>query len=169
MHRLGYRVVFLVCIIRLGDTSWGASLGERLLLELDGLSEEQRLSYREVADQLRCPTCNGVSVLQSDAPFSQQIKLIVGQKVRQGESQETIVDYFTDRYGYWIRREPPMEGMHMMAWIPPIAMLILGPFFIWFFFWRRRRSLPHVPVRSAEDILAEMDTRLAELRRAAQT
>ena len=30
--------------------------------------------YREVAGELRCPTCTGLSVLDSDAPFSVQIK-----------------------------------------------------------------------------------------------
>ena len=121
--------------------------------------------FHEVAGQLRCPTCTGLSVLDSDARFSQQIKEIVLEQVEGGKSQAEILKYFTERYGVWILRSPPTTGFNIVAWALPIAILLLGPPAVWFFVWRRRRVVSTMGVRPASDILREMDTRLAELRR----
>ncbi len=121
--------------------------------------------FHEVAGQLRCPTCTGLSVLESDARFSQQIKEIVLEQVESGRSKDDILKYFTQRYGAWILRSPPAQGFNIVAWALPIAILVLGPPAVWFFVWRRRRTVSTIGVRPTSDILREMDIRLAELRR----
>ena len=120
--------------------------------------------FHEVASSLRCPTCTGLSVLESDARFSQQIKELVMEQVQAGKSREQILQYFTERYGPWILRSPPAKGFNILAWLMPIGILLLGPPVIWFFVWRRRRVVNTLGVRSAEEIIKEMQTRLGEMR-----
>ncbi len=120
-------------------------------------------TFREVAGDLRCPTCTGLSVLDSDAPFSVQIKNEVKEQLASGKSQKDILKFFTDRYGPWILRAPPVEGVNSLAWIIPIVALIFGPLFIWFFVGRGRHDAGRFQVRSTDDIVSEMKERLKSL------
>lgn len=124
----------------------------------------EQLEFLDISKELRCPTCVGLSVLESDAPFSVQIKDIVKEQVVAGKSKDEILTYFTERYGPWILRSPPKKGFNLIAWALPIAVLLGGPPLVWFFVWRKRRIVVTQGVRSTDDILAEMKARLAALR-----
>lgn len=121
-------------------------------------------SFRDVAKELRCPTCTGLSVLESDAAFSVQIKDIVREQVEAGKSKEEILKYFTARFGPWILRSPPVSGFNLWAWGVPMGLLVLGPPLIWFFIWRKRRVVSTLGVRPDEAIIREMQEHLAKLR-----
>ena len=119
--------------------------------------------FKDVAGELRCPTCTGLSVLDSDASFSVQIKDQVDEQIKEGKSKDEILSFFVERYGPWILREPPKSGFNLMAWATPIALLIAGPLLIWMFFLRRDESL-EAHVRNSDEIIAEMQDELAKLR-----
>ena len=120
--------------------------------------------FREVAKELRCPTCTGLSVLDSEASFSVQIKNQVREQIQAGKDKDTILKYFTERYGPWILRSPPRQGFNALAWWVPIALLVFGPVGIWFFVWRRRVDVPSFGVRSSEAIITEMEQALKRAR-----
>ena len=121
-------------------------------------------TFRDTAYELRCPTCTGLSVLDSDATFSVQIRDIVKEQVRAGKSKSDILQFFTERYGPWILREPPAKGFNAIAWGLPLALLLVGPPSVWFFVWRKRKVVSTMGVRSSDEILVEMTARLKELR-----
>lgn len=111
--------------------------------------------FRDVASELRCPTCVGLSVLESDAPFSKQIKTEVTNQLRSGKSGDDILKFFTERYGPWILRSPPKDGINILAWGIPLALLVGGPVCVWFFIWRRRAVSAGIEsTLPMEDILA---------------
>lgn len=120
--------------------------------------------FREVAGDLRCPTCTGLSVLDSDAPFSVQIKNEVKEQLAAGKTHDDVLKYFVARYGPWILRAPPTTGVNSLAWFVPIAALIFGPLMIWLLVARRRSDDRGDAVRSTESIVAEMQERLKQLR-----
>lgn len=127
--------------------------------------------FRDVASDLRCPTCTGLSVLDSDAPFSVQIKNEVKQQLAAGKDKSEILSFFTDRYGPWILREPPKQGINLWAWIIPAGMLLLGPVLIWCFVWNRRHGSETIDhenefePRRIEEIVSEMNRKIEDLRR----
>lgn len=125
-------------------------------------------TFRDVAGDLRCPTCTGLSVLDSDASFSVQIKNEVKEQLASGKSKDEILSFFTERYGPWILRAPPKEGVHAFAWILPIAALILGPIVIWLTVWSRRGRLhsDEVVARSVDELVTEMRNKLETRRKA---
>ena len=126
--------------------------------------------FRDVAEDLRCPTCTGLSVLDSDAAFSIQIKNEVKVQMSQGKQKDEILKFFTERYGPWILRAPPTEGVHIWAWILPVTALLFGSFAIFFFVWRRKPSLERGGsekgghILSTEEAVREMYTRLESMR-----
>ena len=117
-------------------------------------------SFKDVAGELRCPTCTGLSVLDSDAKFSVQIKDEVKEQMDKGRSKEEILEFFVERYGPWILREPPKEGFNIIAWIIPFAMLIIGPMAIWAMVWRKKLTIDTFGVRSDSEIVEEMKHKL---------
>lgn len=127
-------------------------------------AESDPEEFKKIANQLRCPTCTGLSVLDSSAGFSEQIKAQVGEQIKLGKSEKEILDFFVERYGPWILREPPTEGFNILAWALPIGLLILGPFAIWFTVWRKRVDVSSFGVRRVELIVDQMDEELSALR-----
>jgi len=132
--------------------------------EFDGLSKDKQELFNTLADELRCPTCTGLSVNQSDAPFSLQIRQAVMDQVQAGNSHENIIKFFTERYGLWILREPPAKGFHFLAWLIPALVFILGPLGVWFFVWRKRVVSDTHGIRSTSLILKELEAELDLLR-----
>ena len=122
-------------------------------------------NFRDIAKEFRCPTCTGLSVLESDAGFSVQIKEQVQEQLNLGKNHDQIVDFFVERYGPWILREPPVKGFNALAWIVPIALLVLGPILIWLLVWKRRVKADSHGVRSTVVILEEMALNLKRLKR----
>lgn len=120
------------------------------------------LEFRKIAKDLRCPTCTGLSVLESEATFSVQIKDKVKEQMKQGKTKEQILLYFTERYGPWILREPPKTGFNMIAWILPALILLSGPPLIWAFFWRRKTDVARIPIRSYAEIQTEFAEQLEQ-------
>ncbi len=96
---------------------------------LSGEALEQRV--REIGDQLRCPTCQAISVKDSAASFSRQILDKVRRMLREGQSEEQIKDFFVSRYGEWILRAPKKEGLGLVLWLlPGLAILTVGAWII---------------------------------------
>lgn len=123
--------------------------------------------FRDVASELRCPTCVGLSVLESDAPFSKQIKSEVTNQLEAGKSADQILQFFTDRYGPWILRSPPKQGVNILAWVIPLSLLVFGPILVWYFVWRHRNHVTgNESVLPLDEILSCWEQDLAAARHA---
>lgn len=89
-------------------------------------SVEQDFRYRQLAEELRCPTCQGLSVKDSEAGFSNSIKAKIRELIKMGKSNQEIKAYFVERYGEWILRAPPKKGFNLVLWILPGAGIVIG-------------------------------------------
>ena len=91
-------------------------------------SENERFEvrFKELSNELRCPTCQGLSVKDSEAGFSASIKGKIRELMKHGKSDEEIMAYFVERYGEWILRAPPVTGFNMVLWILPGAAIVTG-------------------------------------------
>ena len=93
---------------------------------------------RSIALKLQCPVCDGQSIVESQAAVSVQMKQKVQELGNQGKSEQEILDFFEERYGMMVLREPPYSGFGLGAWlIPPI---VIGSIVIWFSFMLRRKN-----------------------------
>ena len=103
---------------------------------LSGEALERKV--QEISDQLRCPTCQAISVRDSEAAFSRQIRDKVRLMLEEGKSDEEIYEYFVTSYGEWILRAPKKKGVGLLLWGLPIAGIVVAGGLI---FWRLRRSV----------------------------
>ncbi len=81
---------------------------------------------RDIASSLNCPVCQGESVEQSSATLAQEMRALITKRLQQGESREEILQYFVDRYGEGILRDPPSHGFNLALWVLPVLGLIVG-------------------------------------------
>jgi cytochrome c-type biogenesis protein CcmH len=117
---------------------------------------------RAVAQQLRCPVCQGESVADSSAGISKAMRAIIRQRLLQGESAGEIKAYFVSKYGAWILLAPPSSGIGAVAWLAPPLLALGGLALIATLIadWRRRAK---TPTRSApSEYLARVRAELAE-------
>jgi cytochrome c-type biogenesis protein CcmH len=59
---------------------------------------------------------------------AEPIREEVASRIQKGESPESIVKAFEDRYGLAILAAPPASGFHLAAWLTPFAALLVGFF-----------------------------------------
>ena len=89
-------------------------------------NEQFEVRFKELSNELRCPTCQGLSVKDSEAGFSASIKGKIRELMKHGKSNEEIMAYFVERYGEWILRAPPVSGFNMVLWVLPGAAIVTG-------------------------------------------
>ncbi len=80
--------------------------------------------------ELRCMTCQNQSIYDSDAEFSNDIKKIVRDKLKAGESERDIKKFLVERYGEYILFRPLMNYNNIFLWSFPFILLIIGLFFV---------------------------------------
>lgn len=94
----------------------------------------------EVGQELRCPTCTGISILESDTPQSVAMRTEIEKQLSEGKSKQEILDFFQERYGEWILRQPDSRSISgMVIWGLPIAAFIIGPCVLLYFLRRSRQ------------------------------
>ena len=85
---------------------------------------------REISHKLRCPTCQAMSVKESDAGLSVNMKNKVREMLKEGKSEEEILSFFEERYGEWILRSPKKEGFNLLLWLLPGTLLVAASLFL---------------------------------------
>ncbi|MBW3574932.1 MAG: cytochrome c-type biogenesis protein CcmH [Actinobacteria bacterium] len=98
-----------------------------------------------LASELRCPTCRGQSVLDSDAPAATAIRSEIARRVQEGQSDEEIFSYIDGRFSDSLRLTPPRTGVASLVWVLPVAGLVVAGAALALTFRRwRADSAPHV-------------------------
>src|SRR5688572_33484915 len=94
-----------------------AHAGEALPAAADPLLERRVMS---VAEELRCLVCQNQTIADSNAPLAVDLRDQVRQKIREGMSEQEIVDYMVARYGDFVRYRPPLKLTTVLLWFGPL-------------------------------------------------
>jgi cytochrome c-type biogenesis protein CcmH len=79
-----------------------------------------------VASTLRCPVCQGESIQDSPSELAQQMRAVVRDRLRTGQTPDEVRAYFVSRYGEWILLEPKMTGLNIALYVLPVALVVGG-------------------------------------------
>ncbi len=101
----------------------GALLAQWASAILAGSIEEQT---HELAAELRCPVCQNLSVADSPSEMAIQMREVIFEKLKNGESPEQVRGYFVSRYGEWILLAPTRKGFNWLAWLLPFVAILGG-------------------------------------------
>ena len=96
-----------------------------------------------IAEDLRCPVCQGLSVADSHSPTAEAMREDIRRRVEAGESAAAIKDYYVSRYDEWVLLRPEASGLGGLVWVLPVAALLLaaGGLGLAFRRWRRQPAM----------------------------
>ena len=110
-----------------------------------------------ITSEIRCVVCQGLSVKDSPAESSRQMRDIVIQRVAEGRTDDQIRDEFRANYGDWVVLAPPLGSWAGLLWLVPIAALLTGIALA----WRWLRVKPDALPDAAPSDLAALRARVA--------
>ena len=115
---------------------------------------------RALSRELRCMVCQNQSIDDSDAPLARDLRILVRDRLKAGDSDDKVLDFLTARYGEFVLLKPPFTWRTALLWLAPAGLLAAGAGGL-IFFLRRRRTTQQSFSDSA--LSAAEQARLAEL------
>jgi cytochrome c-type biogenesis protein CcmH len=80
----------------------------------------------DIARQLRCPVCQGLSIQDSPSELSQSMRDVVRDQLAAGRTPDQVKAYFVSKYGEWILLAPAARGFNLLAYALPVVVVIGG-------------------------------------------
>ena len=106
-----------------------------------GVSTPETVTSRadRIASEIRCPTCQGLSVRASKAAGARAIYAEITRQVESGEKDADIRAFLVDRFGTSELLRPRATGIGAIVWIAPVAVVVVGAAVLVNIFARTRR------------------------------
>jgi len=117
---------------------------------------------RALSKDLRCMVCQNESIDDSQAPLAHDLRVLVRDRIKAGDSDRQVLDFLVARYGEFVLLKPRLSWHTLALWGLPPVVLLAGMAMILMDLRRRR------PARAADEkanLTAAEEARLAELLR----
>lgn len=101
---------------------------------------QQQEKALSIASQLRCPQCQNQNLLESNAPVAVSMRHQVYTMVAEGKNEAEITAWMTERYGDFVRYNPPLNGQTLLLWALPCLLLLLVGGVVWRVSTRQRKE-----------------------------
>ncbi|HKB23239.1 MAG TPA: cytochrome c-type biogenesis protein [Methyloceanibacter sp.] len=106
---------------------------------------------REISEGLRCLVCQNQSIDDSGAPLAKDLRLLVRERLKAGDSNQQIVDFIVARYGEFVLLKPRFEALTLVLWLATPAVFLAAILIIALAFRRRRAEAQNpAPLSIAE-------------------
>ena len=94
------------------------------VVDRNDASAEARVA--RIAESVMCPTCDGQSVADSQAPAANNVRQEIARRVEAGQSDDEIRAALAQTFGRRIILNPPRSGTAGLVWIIPVAALVVA-------------------------------------------
>ena len=112
---------------------------------------------RAISEGLRCMVCQNQSIDESDADLARDLRILVRDRLKAGDSDQQVVDYIVSRYGEFVLLKPRFDLRNALLWATPALLLAIGGIAL-IRSVRSRRKVDTQPLTDAEE--AELNTLL---------
>ena len=99
---------------------------------------------RELSAGLRCLVCQNQSIDDSDAPLAKDLRVLVRERLKAGESDAQVTAYVVERYGEYVLLKPPFAWHTWLLWLLP-ALVLAGGVWVAMRVLRGRGDVPSAP------------------------
>jgi len=110
---------------------------------------------RELSAELRCMVCQNQSIDDSEAELARDLRLLVRERIKAGDSDEDVRNYIVSRYGEFVLLKPRFSVRNALLWATPVVVLAGGGLLV--ILSLRRRSARHAAPLSVEEEAALKD------------
>jgi cytochrome c-type biogenesis protein CcmH len=105
----------------------------------------------ELSTHLRCLVCQNRTIADSNAELAVDLKNQVREKLRQGQSEQEILDYMVKRYGEFVLFSPLVKSTTWLLWFGPLLLLVVGLGVLSVILRQRRKMMQQAPALSADE------------------
>ena len=103
-------------------------------------NKKQELRARNISKNIRCLVCQNQSIDESNAPLAKDLRILIRNKIKDGNQDEEIYKFLADRYGDFILLKPPLKLSTLTLWFLPFIFLVIG-FLIIFFHNKKSKKI----------------------------
>jgi cytochrome c-type biogenesis protein CcmH len=119
---------------------------------------------RTLSKELRCMVCQNQSIDDSEAPLARDLRMLVRERLKAGDSDGQVVDFLVARYGEFVLLRPRLSWHTAVLWLGPAAMLLIGGCAV-LVLARRHRLNSAAAMQGQQGLTAAETARLAEVLR----
>ncbi len=106
---------------------------------------------RVLSEELRCLVCQNQSIDDSDAALAHDIRVLLRDRLKAGDTDQQAIDYLVARYGEFILLKPRFNGHTWALWLMPPGALVIGGLVAAAFYWKRRKRPAEPPPLDAAE------------------
>jgi cytochrome c-type biogenesis protein CcmH len=113
------------------------------------LEPEERLSdptqesrARAISQQLRCVVCQNETIDVSNAPLARDLRNLVRERIRAGDTDQQVIDTIVSRYGTFVLFKPPFLPQTFLLWVGPFLIFLLSVLAIVVYYRRQPEEFP---------------------------
>jgi cytochrome c-type biogenesis protein CcmH len=112
--------------------------GSARAVEPDEILPDARLEARAraLSAELRCLVCQNQSIDDSNAPLARDLRIIVRERIKAGDSDANVRDFLVARYGAFVLLRPRLAISTFLLWSTPLFLLAGAGWLL----WRTRRA-----------------------------
>lgn len=81
---------------------------------------------RDISKLLRCVVCQSESIDDSNAAIARDLRLLVRERLVEGDTNQEAIDHIVDRYGEYVLFLPPFNPANALLWLAGPIFLFLG-------------------------------------------
>src|SRR5215467_11123288 len=119
---------------------------------------------RALSKELRCMVCQNQSIDDSDAPLARDLRILVRERLKGGDSDGQVIDFLVARYGEFVLLKARLALHTALLWFGPPALLCGGALALVLMARRRSKRGADDPVKPQGGNLSTAEqARLAEL------
>jgi cytochrome c-type biogenesis protein CcmH len=86
---------------------------------------------RELSKGLRCLVCRNQSIDDSDAELAKDLRVVVRERLVEGDTDTEVLDFVVDRYGEYVLLKPRFTAGNALLYLGGPLLLILGGVAFW--------------------------------------
>lgn len=132
-----------------------------LAVQPDEMLDDPALEARArvISEGLRCMVCRNESIDESNADLARDMRLLVRERLVEGDSDDEVLDFIVARYGEYVLLRPTTQGSNMILWLTAPVLLLLALASAGVYLRRRGRALEP----GGDGLSAEDEARLREI------
>lgn len=79
---------------------------------------------RDISAGLRCLVCQNQSIDDSDAELAKDLRVLVRERLKAGDSDDQVLSFVVERYGEFVLLRPPFDMRTLLLWFAPALLLL---------------------------------------------
>ena len=117
------RLLLALLLALVAGTSF---VGNALAVQPDEVLDDPALEARarDLSSGLRCLVCQNQSIDDSDAPLAKDLRVLVRERLKAGDSDKEIIEFVVARYGEFVLLKPRFTPHTWLLWLAtPLVLL----------------------------------------------